>query len=94
MQFEWDERKSQANIKRRGLSFRRAVPVFEDADRIETVDHRQDYGEERLTTIGRSGHLVLFVAYTWRDGVCRIISTRKATKNERQFYYYNREVHS
>ena len=40
------------NIQKHGIDFVAAKEVFNDGERIETVDDRQDYGEERIQTIG------------------------------------------
>ena len=84
--FQWDEAKNRQNIQRRGISFKQAALVFDDPKRIERVDNRQDYGEERIAVIGRSAGRILYVVYTWRGNARRIISARKATKDERQIY--------
>ena len=87
MEFEWDERKNQECIQKRGISFKRASLVFDDPDRIERVDVRYDYGEERIIVLGRSAGRLLYVVYTWRGNTRRIISVRKASKDERQIYF-------
>jgi len=51
MQFEWDEQKNQANIRRRGLDFADAAQVF-DGPMIVNLDTRQDYEEDRWIGIG------------------------------------------
>lgn len=53
-------------------------------------DDRADYGERRIWAIGRADDDVLFVVYTWRDGVRRIISARMANRRERDVY---RKIH-
>ncbi|NJL83331.1 MAG: BrnT family toxin, partial [Chloroflexaceae bacterium] len=50
-------------------------------------DTRYNYGEERFIAIGESQGRVLAVTYTWRGDTIRIISARKATKNETREYY-------
>lgn len=52
MQFEYDEEKNQANIKKHGISFRSAARVFFDYDRIELFDVENSDNEERYDTIG------------------------------------------
>ena len=55
---------------------------------IELLDDRENYGEERFVIIGMAkGHVLLFVAYTERDGRIRIISARKTTQHEQDNYY-------
>lgn len=52
MQFEYDEEKNQANIRKHGISFRSAARVFFDYDRIELFDEENSADEERYDTIG------------------------------------------
>ena len=49
-------------------------------------DDRVDYGERRIRAIGRAGDDILFVVYTWRGEVRRIISARLADRRERNAY--------
>lgn len=46
MQFEWDENKATANLKKHKIAFEDALYVFTDIQRIETLDSRTNYGEE------------------------------------------------
>ena len=50
--FEWDEAKADANLAKHGVSFADAAGVFEDLSRIEWLDDREDYGEDRFVTVG------------------------------------------
>ena len=50
--FEWDEAKSEANLRRRGFDFAHAVGIF-DGPTLEMDDDRADYGERRIQAIGR-----------------------------------------
>ena len=83
--FEWDERKNRQNIEKHGISFRRAATIF-NGRVLQWEDNRKDYGEERRIAIGRTEHRILQVVYTLRNRNLRIISARKATKDERQKY--------
>ena len=70
------------------MSFGLAETVFKDPFAIELVDDREDYGEERFVIIGMAeGHILLFVAYTEREGRIRIISARRATQHEQDEYF-------
>jgi hypothetical protein len=62
------------------------LAVFEDPRRIERVDDRRDYGEDRIQVIGLSAGRVLFVVYTRRGDVIRVISARRANRDERKAY--------
>lgn len=71
-----------------GVSFDLAKTAFKDPFAVERLDDREDYGEERFVLIGRAeGNVVLFVAYTEREGRMRIISARRATQNEQDDYF-------
>ncbi len=86
MEFDWDENKNQENIRRRGISFQRASKIF-NGDVLEWEDTRKDYSERRMSTIGRAERRLLRVVYTKRGNKTRIISARKADKDDRQDYY-------
>ena len=84
--FEWDENKARHNLRKHGVGFAAALAVFEDPRRIERVDHRREYGEDRIQVIGVSAGRVLFVVYTRRGDVIRLISARRANRDERKAY--------
>ena len=84
--FERDEDKAQRNLDKHAIAFAGAPAVFEDPRRIERLDLRWDCGEERVQVIGRSKRRVLFVVYTRRGDVIRLISARRANRNERKAY--------
>ena len=86
MSYEWDEQKRQVNIKKHGVDFI-DVPELFDGDVVILPDERVDYGEPRFIVIGILNNQVFVVAYTERGDNIRIISARKATKNE-QIYYF------
>ena len=50
--FEWDEAKRKANLVKHGVDFVDALEVFSDARRVERVDDRREYGEERRQCVG------------------------------------------
>jgi uncharacterized DUF497 family protein len=88
MKFEWDEAKAESNFKAHGVSFELAKTVFDDAFALDRIDDREDYGEYRFFVLGMSeGRVLLFVAYTEREDRIRIISARRATKHEQDFYF-------
>ena len=90
MEFEWDEAKRRKNIRDHGIDFLDAVLIFE-ADTLDWIDDREDYGEERIISLGLSGLTVLRVTYTLRDKTVRIISAQKASKHDQVSYY--KETH-
>jgi len=88
MEFEWHDAKAATNLQVHGVSFEMAQTVFKDSFAIERLDDREDYGEERFVIIGMAeGHVVLYVAYTEREGRIRIISARRAMQNEQDDYF-------
>jgi uncharacterized DUF497 family protein len=86
MRYEWDEQKRLANVKKHGIDFIDLPEVF-DGNIVIIPDERFDYGETRFILIGILKSQVIVVAYTERGENIRIISARKATKNEQIFYF-------
>ena len=87
MQFEWDEVKNYANIRKHGISFETAKRIFEGPV-VTWIDQRKDYGEDRYISIGRVEPVALIVvAHTKRNGRIRLISARPASRKERQAYH-------
>ena len=86
MSYEWDERKRRSNVKKHGIDFI-DVPELFDGNVVLLPDERFDYDEPRFIAIGILKSLVVVVAYIERDENIRVISARKATKNE-QIYYF------
>lgn len=82
--FEWDENKREYNLEKHGIDFIDAIAIFDDPDRIEFENNRK--GETRCQTIGMVHDIVLFLVYTSRGRKKRIISVRRASKNERKAY--------
>ncbi len=86
MSFEWDEQKRAANLEKHGIDFEAARLIF-DGPTVEFPDDRRDYGEPRIGAYGEVAGAVLFVVYTWRGNVRRLISARKAGSYEQEEYY-------
>jgi uncharacterized protein len=86
MKFEWDENKRKSNIKKHGFDFVDAKKVFEGAT-FTVEDDRFDYGEIRYITLGMLEGIVVVIAHSEIDDLIRIISMRKATKNEQKIYF-------
>jgi len=87
LRFRWSKAKARENYRKHGISFEFAKAVFNDAFAIDLLDDRRDYGEERFVTVGMVEGRMLYVAYSERDNVIRMISARRATKHEEQAYY-------
>jgi uncharacterized DUF497 family protein len=87
VRFEWSAEKAAANLAKHKVPFNEARPVFGDPQAITIDDPDSSAGENRLLTKGMSERWrLLVVAHTYREGVIRIISARRATKNERRQY--------
>jgi uncharacterized DUF497 family protein len=83
--FEWNEEKARANLKKHQVSFEEAKTVFNDPLAITIPDPQHSVDESRY--IGRSSRgRTLVVVYAERKGSIRIISSREATRLERQRY--------
>jgi uncharacterized DUF497 family protein len=84
--YEWDTAKAAANVRKHGVSFEEAASVFLDPAAITFLDP-DSQEEDRGITIGRSGQgRILFVAHTEREDRLRIISARRATRQEQEQY--------
>ena len=88
--FTWDENKNTINKAKHGISFETARLVFNDPLHISIQD-RYENGEERWQTLGFINDVaVVLVAHSLfeKNGteIIRIISARKATKQERVCY--------
>ena len=95
MEYEWDETKAAANLAKHGISFTAAALALEDPCKIEIVDDRFDYDEERIRSLCIYRDIVLFIVTVMRDeNVCRIISARKATRHEQKHYFQDSSLHS
>ena len=86
MKFEWDEAKRKSNIKKHGFDFVDAEKVFDGAT-FTINDDRFDYGKNRYITLGMLEGIVVVITHLEEDELIRIISMRKATKNEHKIYF-------
>lgn len=90
--FEWDSEKARINKRKHKVSFETASNVFLDTNRIELRDEEHSTEEDRWQVIGKVDD-ILFVVYTDREDRTRIISARRADKNERRIYYANGDLY-
>ena len=89
LRFEWDQEKSLENQRKHGVSFGEAQTVFFDENAVEFYDDEHSEWEDRFLLLGISSKMrVLLVCHCLRESgsIIRIISARKATKNERGLY--------
>jgi len=85
--FEWDKKKAKTNIAKHNVSFNEASTAFKDTLSLTIKDTLHSDEEERYIIIGESiEHRLLVVVHTERNDRIRIISARKAAKQERRYY--------
>jgi uncharacterized DUF497 family protein len=87
MDFEWDEAKRESNLEEHLIDFLDAITIGSEPV-IDPANSRSSGGEDRYLALGTIGddHLTIAVVYTVRGNVRRIISARRARRNERQVY--------
>ena len=89
LRFEWDPAKAAENMENHGVTFEEAQTVFYDEFGTEFYDDQHSDWEDRFLLLGLSSRLrLLLVCHCYRgsESVMRIISARKATPGEAQFY--------
>ena len=89
LKFEWDIAKNEKNKRKHKISFEEAKTVFYDDNAILFDDPDHSLEEERFLILGISQtEKLCIVSHCYRDNenVIRIISARKATKNETKVY--------
>ena len=86
-EFEWDDEKADANVKKHGVAFEQARLAFGDPFALEWIDDQSSQDETRYRLLGMADGRVLLVAYTLREERIRMISARGALPNERRKYF-------
>jgi hypothetical protein len=89
IRFEWDTAKAASNKKKHGVSFEEAQSVFYDEFAVQFFDEDDSASEDRFLMLGFSDEArLLIVCHCERDkgNTIRIISARKATKYESNYY--------
>lgn len=94
IKFEWDAAKALKNIEKHGVPFEEASSVFYDDFAVQFYDEdHSELEEDRFLILGLSSRSrILMVCHCEKQSggdILRIISARKATKNERKFYQGN-----
>lgn len=89
MQYSYDKTKKVLNLKKHGLDFDDAKLVIESDKTITFEDSRFDYGEPRYITLGLLQSVLVVIVTSETENEIRIISMRKADKNEQAIYYAN-----
>ena len=88
MHFTWHESKRQVTLQRRGLDFAQAEQVFVGPT-FTFEDDREEYGEQRWVTLGLLNGIVVVVVHTETVDEIRVISMRKAEKDEQRLFFSN-----
>ncbi len=92
MNFEWDQRKAESNLRKHGVSFHEGASVLADPLSITFHDPDHSVSEHRFVTVGLShAGRVLMVAHTDSGDNIRIISARRTTKREQRHYEENEQ---
>jgi len=86
-EFDWDDAKAAANLVKHKVSFETATRAFKDVFAVERDDDTEDYGEPRFSLLGMVDSKLMFVAYTMRGNIVRIISARGAEPHEQRLYH-------
>ena len=87
-QFEWDEVKADANLRKHGITFELASTIFFDPNLLTAADLEHSATEDRWLYVGIAGNgLFPSVVYLWSDSdpsaiEVRLISARRATQSE------------
>lgn len=85
MKFEWEDEKNERNKEKHKISFEEAKSAFDDGNSLEFEASQN--GEFRIVRIGKTAtKFILFIVYTMRGLVIRLISARQASKDERNLY--------
>jgi Uncharacterized protein conserved in bacteria len=86
MKFIWDETKRVSNLNKHGLDFELTPYVFQN-DTFTFEDKRIAYYERRFVTLGLLDGEVVVIVHTETEYEIRVISLRRASKNEQQLYF-------
>jgi uncharacterized DUF497 family protein len=85
--FEWDPVKAETNVRRHGVTFDEASTIFGDPLNLLMADPDHSLDEERYLLLGMSNRRrLLVVAFAERPPRTRLISARRATRQERRRY--------
>ena len=84
-EFEWDESKRVANQEKHGIDFEGAARIFQGRVVLRPARKGSD-GEERWIAVGLLADRIIAVVYTKRGSAFRLISARRARKNEQRAY--------
>ena len=89
MRYTYDTKKQAANLKKHGYDFEDAPQVIGSGRTVTFEDRRLDYDEQRFITLGVLREDVVVITTAETDEEIRVISMRKAERNEQEIYYSN-----
>ena len=93
MKYEWDPDKADSNLDKHDIDFGDAAEALDDPHRLEDPDPHKDEERTRVLCLYEPRMAVLFVVTAEpEEGVCRIISARRANRNEQERYWKNRSL--
>lgn len=90
MRYTSDPKKRAANLKKHGYDFRDASQVIESEHTVTFEDRRFAYDEQRFVTLGMLCDIVVVIVTAETNEEIRVISMRKAERDEQEIYYRNR----
>ncbi len=86
MRIEFDLDKDAANRAKHRVSLSHGAQVLADANRLDVLDVRFDYAEERFVSYGMIDKRIWVCVFTRRGDIYRVISVRKANDRETKRY--------
>ena len=89
MRYTFDPEKNAANLKKHGYDFEDAPQMIESDRTVTFEDRRFAYDEQRFITLGMLRGEGVVIATAETDEEIRLISMRKAERNEQEIYYSN-----
>ena len=92
LRFGWDPDKDAVNVAKHDVDFATAARAFSEP-MVRRPDDRRDYGEKRWIALAVIDGIVIVIVYTVRSKRIRIISARKANRNEKKTYEQAIEKH-
>jgi uncharacterized DUF497 family protein len=84
--FDWNTANEAVHVAKHGVAFLDGIEVFLDPRRLDRIDDRYDYREERRQAVGKVDGICFHVTYTMRGDTAWIISVRRASRKERHDY--------
>ncbi len=84
MKFEWDDNKNRTNKSKHGLDFSAAKEMWNDSNRVE-IQIPYPF-EDRSILLGKIGDKLWAAIFTHRGNAIRIISVRRARRQEEELY--------